>query len=317
MDEFELIERCFRDRAIRRPGTVLGIGDDAAVLDPDGLPLIRAWATVPLPTGDEGAATARHVFGAAFIRLAARAARPRWATLALTLEAAAPAQTESFAIAAASLCDACGVELVGGDTTRGPGRATVFASGPEDQRRRRDAPPPSTAGVEARLSLAAVETSAPIIAALVCVCTELASRGAVVLCDAGPNRHVTGASHALGGSRRRSGNAVLRGDADETSPAGTGNSRPAWNPPPKWPRTDAPEIEIPPASHCGTVSRSTSGNRRSRASIPSDFRSMVQPGRHGGGALEILVHTDAAGIEALRAAAGHLSMETRPLAPGD
>ncbi len=264
MGEFELIERCFRDRAIRRPGTVLGIGDDAALLDPDGLPLIRAWATVPLPTDDEGAATARHVFGAAFIRLAARAARPRWATLALTLEAAAPAQTESFAIAAASLCDACGVELVGGDTTRGPGRATVFASGPEDQRRRRDAPPPSTAGVEARLSLAAVETSAPIIAALVCVCTELASRGAVVLCDAGPNH--------------------LRALGSQTG-----------------------EISGPSAG----------GNHGSGASIPGNSPSMARVEENGGGVLKVHVRSDAAGIEALRAAAGHLSMETKPLAPGD
>jgi len=147
MDEFELIGRYFRDRATPRPGTVLGIGDDAALLDPGGLPLVRAWATVPLRADDEGAETARQVFSTAFIRLAARAVRPRWATLALTLEAAVPAQVESFAIVAASLCDAYGVELVGGDTTRGPGRATVFASGTEDTRHRSPADGNETAGI--------------------------------------------------------------------------------------------------------------------------------------------------------------------------
>ena len=222
MDEFELIGRCFRDRATRRPGTVLGIGDDSALLDAGGLPLVRAWATVPFRPLDDCAGTARHVFGAAFIRLAARAATPRWATLALTLETGAPAPVESFSVAAAALCDACGVELVGGDITRGPGRATVFASGTGGALRREDAPSPSTAVVEARLALAAADAPERLIADLVSACTELAGRGAVILCDDGPD-------------------AVA-----------------------------------------------------------------------GAGSLELLARTDAAGIEALRAVAGGLPMETRP-----
>ena len=226
VDEFELIGRCFRERATRRPGTVLGIGDDAALLDTGGLPLVRAWATAPFRTLDDCAGTARHVFGAAFIRLAARAATPRWATLALTLEAGAPAPVESFSVAAAALCDACGVDLVGGDTTRGPGRATVFASGTEGAHPRENAPSPSTAAVEARLALATADTPNQLIADLICACTELAARGVVILCDDGP-------------------------DAIAAASAGS---------------------------------------------------------------LELLARTDAAGIEALRAVAGGLPMETRPLA---
>lgn len=183
MEEFDLIERCFRDRATRRPGTVLGIGDDAALLDTSGLSLVRAWATVRFRTRDDGTATARHAFGAAFIRLAARAATPRWATLALTLEAGAPATVESFSAAAAALCDACRVELIGGDTTRGPGRATVFASGTEGTHLREGAPSPPAAMVEARLTLATADTPIRLIADLVSACTELAARGAVILCD--------------------------------------------------------------------------------------------------------------------------------------
>ena len=226
MDEFELIGRCFRDRATRRPDTVLGIGDDSALLDAGGLPLVRAWATVPFRPLDDCAGTARHVFGAAFVRLAARAATPRWATLALTLEAGAPAPVESFSVAAAALCDACGVELVGGDTTRGPGRATVFASGTGGALPRRDAPSPSTA-VEARLAFVAADARERLIADLVSACMELAARGAVILCDDGP---------------------------DAVAAAGAGS-------------------------------------------------------------LELLARTDAAGIEALRAVAGDLPMETRPPAP--
>ena len=229
MDEFDLIGRFFRDRATRRPGTVLGIGDDAALLDTSGLPLVCARATVPFRTLDDCAGTARHAFGAAFIRLAARAATPRWATLALTLEADTPAPVESFSVAAAALCDACGVDLIGGDTTRGPGRATVFASGTGGAHPRGGAPSPSTAVVEARLALATADAPNQLIADLVFACTELAARGVVILCDSGP-------------------------DAIAAASAGS---------------------------------------------------------------LELLARTDAAGIEALRAVAGGLPMETRPLASDD
>lgn len=197
MEEFDLIERCFRDRATRRPGTVLGIGDDAALLDTSGLPLVRAWATVRFRTRDDGTATARHAFGGAFIRLAARAATPRWATLALTLEAGTPATVESFSAAAAALCDACRVELIGGDTTRGPGRATVFASGTEGTHLREGAPSPSAAVVEARLALATADTPNRLIADLVSACTELAARGAVILCDDGPDASAAAGADCL------------------------------------------------------------------------------------------------------------------------
>ena len=129
MDEFELITRCFRARTARRRGTVLGIGDDAALLDTGGLPLAHARATAPFADGDNAGGISRRAFGTAFIRLAAQAVTPRWATLGLTLEASDPDWVERFAAAAAATCDACGVELIGGDTTRGPGRATVFALG--------------------------------------------------------------------------------------------------------------------------------------------------------------------------------------------
>ena len=130
MDEFELVTRCFRARTGRRRGTVLGIGDDAALLDTGGLPLANATATARFVAGSaDPDGIALRAFGAAFIRLAAQAVTPRWATLGLTLEASEPDRVERFAAATAAICEACGVELIGGDTTRGPGRATVFALG--------------------------------------------------------------------------------------------------------------------------------------------------------------------------------------------
>ena len=185
MDEFELVTRCFRDRVPRRPDTVLGIGDDAALLDTGGLPLFHAKATAAFSAHDDAAGVARRVFGAALLRLAARAARPRWATLALTLETADPGWLERFSAAAAAVCEASGVELAGGDTTRGPGRATVFALGVGSALPRRPDPRPHTARAGVRLSLVAADapehaptgTPEQAIADLVSVCTDLAGRG--------------------------------------------------------------------------------------------------------------------------------------------
>lgn len=186
VDEFELIRHCFRDRTTRRPGTVLGIGDDAAVLDTGGLPLVHVGATVAFSDRDDGAGTARCVFAAAFIRLAARAARPWWATLALTLDTRDPAWVESFSAAAAAACNACGVELVGGDTTHGPGRATVFALAAESALSRRTVSRPPTGTIEARWPLSPARAPEQAIADLVSVCVDLAVRGAEIRCDDAP-----------------------------------------------------------------------------------------------------------------------------------
>ena len=215
MDEFELIARCFRDRTPRRPDTVLGIGDDAALLDTGGLPLVHAGATAAFPSHADAAGVARRVFGTALLRLAARAATPRWATLALTLEAADPDWLERFSTAAAAVCEASGVELAGGDTTRGPGRATVFALGAGAALPRWPEPRPRAAATGVRLSLTTADTAGHVmvdtpehavadtpeqaIADLVSVCADLAGRGTEIhWCDV-PNveDRAGGDAHAL------------------------------------------------------------------------------------------------------------------------
>lgn len=182
MDEFELVRRCFRGRTTRRPGTVLGIGDDAALLDTGGLPLDHARATAPFRDSDDAGETARHVFSTAFIRLAAQGVTPRWATLGLTLEAGACDWIVSFSATAAAICNACKVELIGGDTTSGPGRATVFALGAQRTLFRRTQPRPSVTAVEARLPLAPARAPEHAIADLVSACAGLAADGAEIRC---------------------------------------------------------------------------------------------------------------------------------------
>ena len=186
MDEFDLITRCFGERATRRPGTVLGIGDDAALLDTGARPLSHAQATATFSESGDPAGFAYRVFGAAFIRLAACAVAPRWATLGLTLEASGTEWIERFAAATAAVCDACGVELIGGDTTRGPGRATVFALGTANTSPPRLELQRPTAAITVRLPLDAANAPEMAIAELVSTCAVLAGSGAALRCGGGP-----------------------------------------------------------------------------------------------------------------------------------
>jgi thiamine-monophosphate kinase len=122
LTEFELIERFFRRPA---GSATLGIGDDAALVVPSpGCEL--AVAVDMLVSG-------RHFFPDAdpesighktlavnLSDMAAIGATPRWALLAGALPEVDPAWLEAFARGMFALADAHRVELIGGDTTRGP-----------------------------------------------------------------------------------------------------------------------------------------------------------------------------------------------------
>lgn len=114
MNEFDIIRRYF-DRPARDPAVLVGVGDDAAVLS------IEGRVAVTVDTLLEGAVSLSDV--------AAMGARPRWATLALTLRDADPAWLEAFAAGFFSLAERYGVTLVGGNLTRGPLAITVEVTG--------------------------------------------------------------------------------------------------------------------------------------------------------------------------------------------
>ena len=122
MSEFDLIRRYFT-RAT--PGALLGVGDDAALLEqtcgnvlavscdmlvcgthffPDTDPYSLGHKTLAVNLSD----------------LAAMGAVPRWATLAIALPAADEAWLAQFSAGLFALAQRHGVDLVGGDTTRGP-----------------------------------------------------------------------------------------------------------------------------------------------------------------------------------------------------
>lgn len=122
MTEFDLIRRFFT-RAT--PSALLGVGDDAALLNvssgnvlavssdmlisgthffPDADPFMLGHKTLAVNLSD----------------MAAMGAAPRWATLAIALPEVDEAWLEKFSAGFFAVAQQYSVELVGGDTTRGP-----------------------------------------------------------------------------------------------------------------------------------------------------------------------------------------------------
>ena len=122
MSEFDLIQRFFTRPT---PGATLGVGDDAALLRVgDGMEL--AVSTDMLVSGthflpDTDPFLLGHKTLAVNLSdLAAMGASPRWATLALSLPNADERWLQQFSAGFFALAAEHGVELIGGDTTRGP-----------------------------------------------------------------------------------------------------------------------------------------------------------------------------------------------------
>ncbi|NNM69764.1 MAG: thiamine-phosphate kinase [Gallionella sp.] len=122
MSEFDLIRRHFT-RAT--PNALLGVGDDAA--------LLQVSAGKVLAVSSDMLVCGTHFFADAdpcllghktlavnLSDLAAMGATPRWATLALSLPGADEAWLERFSAGFFALAQRHQLDLVGGDTTRGP-----------------------------------------------------------------------------------------------------------------------------------------------------------------------------------------------------
>ncbi|KPK36616.1 MAG: thiamine-monophosphate kinase [Gammaproteobacteria bacterium SG8_47] len=144
MGEFDIIERFFRGCGAPRADVVLGIGDDAALVTvPKGCELAVAVDTlvegVHFPHTTAAADVAYKAVVVNLSDLAAMGAEPAWFTLALTLPAADEQWLEAFARGLSAAARTYGLQLVGGDTTRGPLTVTVQVAGhvPQGQALRR------------------------------------------------------------------------------------------------------------------------------------------------------------------------------------
>ncbi len=131
--EFDLISR-IRARASQRGGVVLGIGDDAALLQvPPGRELVVTADTlnvgVHFPEATAPADIGWKALAVNLSDLAAMGAVPAWCTLSLSLSQADKSWIDAFLDGFLALADQHGVSLIGGDTTRGPLSVSVTAMG--------------------------------------------------------------------------------------------------------------------------------------------------------------------------------------------
>lgn len=129
--EFDLIRRYFSRPA---GATLLAGGDDCALFVPQaGRAVAVTCDTLVAGThflpDDPPADVGWKTLAVSVSDVAAMGAAPRWATLALTLPAVEHGWLAGFAEGLYACAQAFGVDLVGGDTTRGPLAATVTLFG--------------------------------------------------------------------------------------------------------------------------------------------------------------------------------------------
>jgi thiamine-monophosphate kinase len=126
LSEFDIIQRYFDRPAL---GAILGIGDDAALVQPSaGMEL--AVSTDMLVSGQhffpdaDPQGVGHKALAVNLSDMAAMGARPRWATLSLALPTTLVGENDTWLRAFSDgffkLADAYQVALIGGDTTRGP-----------------------------------------------------------------------------------------------------------------------------------------------------------------------------------------------------
>ncbi len=150
-DEFELIQTFFTTRE-NREDVLLGVGDDAAILQPPpGRQLVMTLDTlisgVHFPEQTSPSDIAYKSIAVNLSDLAAMGARPEWLMLSLSLPDNNAEWLQAFSQSFMQTCERYGVQLIGGDTTRGELSVSVQATGSVEAGRvmRRDAARPGDA----------------------------------------------------------------------------------------------------------------------------------------------------------------------------
>ncbi len=146
MGEFDLIDKYFKRKPAR---ATLGVGDDCALIPffdaNESAPKVqnaRFGAEMQLAVTTDMLVEGRHFFPGAdpyrlgwkclavnLSDLAAMGAQPRYFTLSFALPDADEAWLAPFAAGLFAVADAHGIELIGGDTTKGPRTISITAMG--------------------------------------------------------------------------------------------------------------------------------------------------------------------------------------------
>jgi thiamine-monophosphate kinase len=132
--EFAIIKRYFQAIAEQRQDVVVGMGDDAAVLlPPSGQQLVMSLDTliagVHFPQQTAAYDIGYKALAVNLSDLAAMGAEPSWVLLALTLLEVDEAWLTEFCAGLKSLLREYHLQLIGGDTTRGPLSITIQVCG--------------------------------------------------------------------------------------------------------------------------------------------------------------------------------------------
>jgi len=126
LDEFSLIRNIFgRQQAVHRRDVRIGIGDDAAILDlPSDRQLVVSsdvlCAGIHFTESTPASAIGHKTAAVNFSDLASMGAEPAWILLNVCLPSVDLAWLEAFTDGFFDLCRQYNVQLIGGDTTRGP-----------------------------------------------------------------------------------------------------------------------------------------------------------------------------------------------------
>lgn len=133
LTEFEIIARYFAHHDARAD-VLLGVGDDAAVLEAmPGRKLVVALDTivegVHFPAGTAAADVGHRALAVNLSDLAAMGAQPSWMLLSVSMPQADEQWVAGFAAGLLELARQHGVVLVGGDMVRGPLAITVQIGG--------------------------------------------------------------------------------------------------------------------------------------------------------------------------------------------
>ncbi len=144
MGEFEIIQQYFSNWEEPRNDVVLGIGDDAALINfPETHHLAVTTdmliSGVHFPENTSPADIAYKALAVNLSDLAAMGARPSWFTLVLSLPEANHEWLYEFSKSLADCAKFYNVSLIGGDTNKGPLSVTIQAMGqvPKDKALRR------------------------------------------------------------------------------------------------------------------------------------------------------------------------------------
>ncbi|KHT48983.1 thiamine-phosphate kinase [Vibrio sinaloensis] len=145
--EFNLIEKYFVGRQKQRNDVLLAAGDDCALVQvPQGLSVAISTDTLVAGThfleDADPALVAHKALASNISDLAAMGATPAWVSFALTMPEPDEVWLAPFCESFFSLADYFGIQLIGGDTTKGPLSLTLTVQGlvnPEKALRRNGA----------------------------------------------------------------------------------------------------------------------------------------------------------------------------------